>query len=279
MKLNVLTFAAMALVFAAGTAVAQEPAKIAIEKDGSNEPSSQMQKQLQKQKQIQKQKRIIANIRKAISSNVGSGVKIDSVIKTPYGGLYEVRMGSEIVYTDEKAKYIFVGSIIDVKGTVNFTKQRTDELNRVNFSELPLDAAVKYVKGDGKRVIAIFEDPNCGYCKKFRKTLQGVDNITIYTFMYNILSDDSVTKSRDIWCSADRSKAWDEWMMNGKVAPTAAASCKTPHEQVLALGKKYRVTGTPTVIFADGSRLPGMVDVKAMEEKFASLKAPSLAAK
>ncbi len=222
---------------------------------------------------------IEANIKKAISSNVGSGVKIDSVIKTPYGGLYEVRMGNEIVYTDEKAKYIFVGSIIDVKGTVNFTKQRTDELNRINFSELPLDAAVKYVKGDGKRVIAIFEDPNCGYCKKFRKTLQGVDNITIYTFMYNILSDDSVTKSRDIWCSADRSKAWDEWMMNGKVAPTAAASCKTPHEQVLALGKKYRVTGTPTVIFADGSRLPGMVDVKAMEEKFASLKAPSLAAK
>ncbi|GGX23344.1 DsbC family protein [Undibacterium macrobrachii] len=222
---------------------------------------------------------IEANIKKVISSNIGSGVKIDSVTKTPYGGLYEVRMGNEIIYTDDKAKYIFVGSIIDVKGTTNFTKQRTDELNRVNFSELPLDAAVKYVKGDGKRVIAIFEDPNCGYCKKFRKTLQGVDNITIYTFMYNILSDDSVTKSRDIWCSADRSKAWDEWMMNGKVAPTAAASCKTPHDQVLALGKKYRVTGTPTVIFTDGSRLPGMVDVKALEEKFASLKTPSLAAK
>jgi len=249
MKKNLINMALSALVLVGASALAQTPAQIE------------------------------ANIKKAISSNVGSGVKIDSVIKTPYGGLYEVRMGNEIVYTDEKAKYIFVGSIIDVKGTVNFTKQRTDELNRINFSELPLDAAVKYVKGDGKRVIAIFEDPNCGYCKKFRKTLQGVDNITIYTFMYNILSDDSVTKSRDIWCSADRSKAWDEWMMNGKVAPTAAASCKTPHEQVLALGKKYRVTGTPTVIFADGSRLPGMVDVKAMEEKFASLKAPSLAAK
>lgn len=214
------------------------------------------------------------HIKKMISTNVGAGVVVDSVTKTPYSGLYEVRMGNEIVYTDEKAKYVFVGSIIDIKGSVNYTKQRTDEFNRVNFSELPLDAAVKYVKGDGKRVVAIFEDPNCGYCKKFRKTLQGVENITIYTFMYNILAEDSVTKSRDIWCSADRSKAWDEWMINGKVASTASASCATPHEKVLALGRKLHVTGTPTVIFADGSRLPGMVDVKAMEEKFASLKNP-----
>ncbi len=213
-------------------------------------------------------------IKKMISTNVGAGVAVDSVTKTPYSGLYEVRMGNEIVYTDEKAKYVFVGSIIDIKGSVNYTKQRTDEFNRVNFAELPLDAAVKYVKGDGKRVVAIFEDPNCGYCKKFRKTLQGVENITIYTFMYNILADDSIAKSRDIWCSTDRSKAWDEWMMNGKVAPAAPASCTTPHEKVLALGRKLHVTGTPTVIFTDGSRLPGMVDVKAMEEKFASLKNP-----
>ncbi|MBY0574063.1 MAG: DsbC family protein, partial [Undibacterium sp.] len=186
--------------------------------------------------------------------------------------LYEVRMGSEIVYTDEKAQYVFVGSVLDPKGTVNYTKQRTDELNRVNFSDLPLDAAVKYVKGDGKRVIAIFEDPNCGYCKKFRKTLQTLDNITVYTFMYNILAEDSVTKSKDIWCSADRSKAWDDWMMTGKLATTAPANCVTPHEKVLALGHKLRVTGTPTVIFTDGSRLPGMVDIKALEDKFASLK-------
>lgn len=213
-------------------------------------------------------------IKKMISTNVGAGVAVDSVTKTPYSGLYEVRMGNEIVYTDEKAKYVFVGSIIDIKGSVNYTKQRTDEFNRVNFSELPLDAAVKYVKGDGKRVVAIFEDPNCGYCKKFRKTLQSVENITIYTFMYNILADDSATKSRDIWCSTDRSKAWDEWMINGKLAPTAPASCSAPHEKVLALGRKLHVTGTPTVIFTDGSRLPGMVDVKAMEEKFASLKNP-----
>jgi len=243
----------------------------------ANAQTSAQQPKVQTQAQAPTQTE--AYIKKMILENIGSGAKVDSVTKTPYGGLYEVRMGNEIVYTDEKAKYVFVGSIIDIKGSVNFTKQRTDELNRVNFAELPLDAAVKYVKGNGKRVIAIFEDPNCGYCKKFRQTLQGVDNITIYTFMYNILTDDSVTKSRDIWCAPDRSKAWDDWMLNNKAAPTAAANCVTPHEKVLALGKKMRVTGTPTVIFTDGSRLPGMVDVKALEDKLATMKAIPVALK
>jgi thiol:disulfide interchange protein DsbC len=263
-------------LFVAGTCVAQESSQAIAEKtisaDELSQKQVQKQKQAQRQKQVQKQKRTAAYIKKMIAENIGSGAKVDSVTKTPYGGLYEVRMGNEIVYTDEKAKYVFVGSIIDIKGSVNFTKQRTDELNRVNFAELPLDAAVKYVKGNGKRVIAIFEDPNCGYCKKFRHTLQGLDNVTIYTFMYNILAEDSVIKSRDIWCAPDRSKAWDDWMLNNKAAPAAAANCVTPHEKVLALGKKMRVTGTPTVIFTDGSRLPGMVDVKAIEEKFANLK-------
>lgn len=217
------------------------------------------------------------NIRNILVGNLGPGTKIDSVTKTPYGGLYEVRMGPEIIYTDAKANFLFVGSVLDNKAAVNFTKQRVEQITKVNFNELPLDAAVKYVKGDGKRVIAIFEDPNCGYCKKFRKTLQTVDNVTIYTFMYNILADDSSVKSRDIWCSANRSKAWDEWMIEGKVAPTAPANCQTPNDKVFALGQKLRVTGTPTVIFTDGSRLPGMVDVKALEDKWASLKTPAAA--
>lgn len=220
-------------------------------------------------------------IRSTLVRSLGPGTKIDSVNKTPYGGLYEVRMGPEIVYTDAKASFIFVGSILDNKASTNFTKQRVDQITKVNFNELPLDSAVKYVKGDGKRVIAIFEDPNCGYCKKFRRSLQTLDNVTIYTFMYNILADDSAQKSRDIWCSPNRSKAWDEWMLEGKVAPTAPANCQTPNDKVFALGQKLRVTGTPTVIFTDGSRLPGMVDVKALEDKWASLKnpAPAVAAR
>ncbi|MCX7218750.1 DsbC family protein [Undibacterium sp.] len=211
-------------------------------------------------------------IKKLVEPRLGEGTKVDSVTKTPYAGLYEVRVGSDVLYTDEKAQYLFLGNVIDAQTSTDLTKLRTDELSKVKFSDLPLDIALKTVTGNGKRVIAIFEDPNCGYCKRFRKTLQGVENLTVYTFVYNILSDDSLVKSKNIWCSADKNKAWDDWMLNGKAAPTAIGNCAMPNDRILALGKKLRVTGTPTIIFTDGSRLPGAVDVKALEAKFASLK-------
>lgn len=213
-----------------------------------------------------------AAIKKLIEPRLGEGVKVDSVTKTPYAGLFEVRIGSEVLYTDEKAQYIFVGNVIDAQNQTNYTKARTDDLSKIKFADLPFDSALKMVKGDGKRVMAIFEDPNCGYCKRFRKTLHGMDNITVYTFMYNILSDDSAVKSKNIWCSVDKNKAWDEWMLNGKVAATAAANCATPNDKISALGQKMRISGTPTIFFTDGSRLPGAVDVKALETKWASIK-------
>lgn len=214
-----------------------------------------------------------AAIKKALEPRLGENVKIDSVTKTPYGGLYEVRTDGEIIYTDESAKYVFVGRVLDASnGFKNLTAARVDEVNKIKFSDLPLDSAVKMVKGDGKRVIAVFEDPNCGYCKRFRQTLKDTDNITVYTFMYNILSPDSAVKAKNIWCSSDRAKAWDDWMLNGKAAPDAPANCNTPNDKVLALGQKLRITGTPTIFFADGSRIPGAVDAKALESKFASIK-------
>jgi thiol:disulfide interchange protein DsbC len=210
-------------------------------------------------------------VKKLIEPKLGQGVKVDSVIKTPYSGLFEVRVGSDILYTDEKAQYLFVGNVLDAKSGTNYTKARTDELSKIKFSDLPLESALKMVKGDGKRVIAVFEDPNCGYCKRFRKTLAGMDNITVYTFLYNILSEDSTVKSKNVWCSADRNKAWDEWMLNGKAPSAASANCATPNEKILALGQKLRVNGTPAIFFADGSRVPGAMDAKGLEEKFASL--------
>lgn len=210
-------------------------------------------------------------VKKLVEPKLGQGVKVDSVIKTPYGGLYEVRVGSDILYTDEKAQYLFVGNVLDAKSGMNYTKARTDELSKIKFSDLPLESALKMVKGDGKRVIAVFEDPNCGYCKRFRKTLAGMDNITVYTFLYNILSEDSTVKSKNVWCSADRNKAWDEWMLNGKAPSAAPANCATPNEKILALGQKLRVNGTPAIFFTDGSRVPGAIDAKGLEEKFASL--------
>jgi thiol:disulfide interchange protein DsbC len=213
-----------------------------------------------------------ASIRKLVEARLGAEAKVDSITKTPYAGLFEVRIGSDILYTDAKADYLFVGRVIDAKTHEDYTKARVDDLTRVKFSDLPLDSALKTVKGNGKRVIAVFEDPNCGYCKRFRQTLQELDNVTVYTFMYNILAEDSAVKSKNIWCSADRAKAWDEWMLNGKMAATAPADCKDPNEKIRALGQKLKVTGTPTIIFADGSRIPGAVDIKTLESKLASIK-------
>ncbi|PFH09506.1 thiol:disulfide interchange protein DsbC [Collimonas sp. PA-H2] len=213
-----------------------------------------------------------ARIKKLIEPRMGVGIKVDSISKTPYGGLYEVRTNGDIFYTDENADYIVVGKVIDSHTYKDLTKERVDQLAVINFADLPLDAAVKTVKGNGKRVLAIFEDPNCPYCKNLHKTLQEIDNVTVYTFLLNILSDDSVVKSRDIWCSADRSKAWNDWMTNGKAAAAVAAACPTPNDQVLALGKKLRIVGTPTVYFADGSRTGSALDAKALEQKLASLK-------
>ena len=222
--------------------------------------------------QAQTQTAVEASIKKLVEPRLGAGAKIDSVTKTPYAGLYEVRIGSDVIYTDEKAQYLFIGNVIDAQTSTNYTKARTDELSRIKFADLPFESALKMVKGDGKRVIAIFEDPNCGYCKRFRKTLQGLNNITVYTFMYNILSEDSAVKSKNIWCAADKNKAWDDWMLNNKAAPTAPEKCATPNEKISALGQKMRITGTPTIFFTDGSRLPGAVDVAALEAKWATLK-------
>lgn len=213
-----------------------------------------------------------AAIKKTLEPRLGEGAKIDAITKTPYSGLFEVRIGSDIFYTDAKGDYLFLGRIVDTKNFQDHTKARLDEINRVKFSDLPLASALKTVRGNGKRVIAVFEDPNCGYCKRFRQTLEEMDNVTVYTFLYNILSEDSVTKSHNVWCSADPSKAWDDWMLRGKVPAAAPDNCVSPHKSVLALGQSLKVTGTPTIFFTDGSRVPGAVDRAALEKKFATIK-------
>ncbi|MBC3871472.1 DsbC family protein [Undibacterium oligocarboniphilum] len=207
-----------------------------------------------------------------LEQRLGAG-QIETITAGPVSGLYEVRTKSDILYTDKEGKYLIAGKVIDLTSGKNLTEERLNEINKIDFKTLPLDAAIKFTKGDGSRVIAIFEDPNCGYCKKLRHTLQEMDNITIYTYQFNILATDSKTKSHDIWCAADRAKAWDEWMLNNKVPATASADCKDPDEKVQALGKRYRIQGTPAIIFTDGSRIPGYVDAKALETKLASVKA------
>ena len=214
-----------------------------------------------------------ANIKKLIEPRLGDGVKVESIRATPYSGLYEVRAGGDIIYTDKKAEYIFMGQIFNAKTSQNLTKERLDEINKIKFSDLPFENAVKLVKGNGKRVIAIFEDPNCGYCKRFRQTtLKEADNLTVYTFMYNILSEDSATKSHNIWCAADRNKAWDDWMIDNKLPPKANAKCESPNDKVFELGRKLKINGTPAIFFADGTRIAGAIDLAGLEAKLKTVK-------
>jgi thiol:disulfide interchange protein DsbC len=212
-------------------------------------------------------------LKKTLEPRLGDGAKIESVTKTPYSGLYEVQIDGDIVYTDAKGELLFIGRVVDSKTFRDYTKERVQSLNSVKFSDLPLDLAIKTVKGNGKRVIAVFEDPNCGYCKQLHKNLQAVDNLTVYTFTYNILSKDSIAKSHDILCSANPTQAWSDWMINGKVPAKAAASCPNDvHDKVFALGRSLKITGTPTVFFTDGSRIPGAIDAKGLEQKLATVK-------
>lgn len=205
-------------------------------------------------------------IKRTLEGRLG-GARIDAVKKTPYLGLYEVVVDNMIVYTDEKMNYIFSGEIIDGRSMQSLTKVRLRELSSIKWEYLQLEAAVKIVRGSGKRVLAVFSDPNCPYCKRFEEVLAAVDDITVYTFLYPILSQDSHEKARAVWCSADKAKAWSELMLNATV-PTAAP-CETPIEKNLAFGRKYNINGTPTLVFASGERVSGAVPAERLERLLA----------
>lgn len=213
-----------------------------------------------------------ASVKKAVEAKLNG--KVDKVSKTPYLGLYEVFVGGDIIYTDEKVSaLLFDGKLIDTKTMKNVTAERIQKLTAIKFTDLPLELAVKQVRGDGKRVFATFEDPNCGYCKKLAKDLTKLDNVTIYTFLYPILSPDSLEKSKQIWCAADKAKAWNDWMVDGK-APTGKSDCDTTAVQkTVETGRTLAINGTPTIFFADGERIPGAVPVARIEEKLMQVSA------
>ncbi|BBP02904.1 thiol:disulfide interchange protein DsbC [Sulfuriferula plumbiphila] len=195
------------------------------------------------------------------------GADITSITKTPYSGLYEVLIDGQVVYADENANYLFVGSVVDVKTRQNLTNERLEKLNAIRFDSLPFADAIKTVKGNGKRQLAIFSDPDCPFCKRLEQELTKVSNVTIYTFLYPIVSlhPDSAANAKAIWCAPDRNQAWDDAMLRG-VMPKNNGTCKNPVESNIALGNKYRVTGTPTLIFANGQRVPGMVPADKVNE-------------
>jgi thiol:disulfide interchange protein DsbC len=207
-----------------------------------------------------------ATIRKNLAERLPNLPKIDEVSKTPMPGLYEVRVNhSEIFYTDEKGNFLIQGSLIDTQARVDLTEQRVDKLSAIAFKDLPLKDAFTIVRGNGQRKLAVFSDPNCGFCKRFERDLAKVDNVTVHLFLYPILGPDSAERSRNIWCAKDKGKAYLDWMVREVTPPPANCDAAALARNV-EFGKKVRITGTPTIVFADGSRVPGAIDSARLEK-------------
>lgn len=200
-----------------------------------------------------------AEVKKAVESKVG---KIEKLVKAPVAGLWEVTVDGQIFYADDKGSHLIFGNVLDIKTGKNLTAER-------QFNSLPLDVAVKQVRGSGKNVVVTFEDPNCGYCKKLAKDLLKVKDVTIYTFLYPVLGDDSYDKSKAIWCSADKAKAWNDWMVGGTAPGAAPAKCDTAGlDKSMQLGRKLRVNGTPALFFPSGERVGGYIPAAEIEKRF-----------
>ncbi|MDE2607559.1 MAG: DsbC family protein [Burkholderiales bacterium] len=212
-----------------------------------------------------------AAVRRNLPARMPNFPQIDEVSRTPIPGLYEVRIGTELFYTDADGAYIINGEMMDTKARRNLTQERLDKLLAIDFSALPMKDAFTIVRGNGKRKIAVFEDPNCPYCKHFERDLQKVDNVTVYMFLYPILGPDSVEKSKAIWCSRDKGRSWEDWMIKGEAPAKAEAACDVGAlARNTEFGRKYRITGTPTLVFADGSRVPGAIGTAQIEKLLAN---------
>ena len=215
-----------------------------------------------------------AVIRKAIAERMPNAPKIDEVRPAAMPGLWEIRIGNEVRYTDPTGSYLIEGELIDLKAKKNLTEERLAQINRVDFATLPFKDALVWKNGTGKRRIAVFADPNCGYCKLFERGLQELKDVTVYTFLIPILGGDSSDKSRAIWCAKDGVNTWLAWMLKGEQPPKAPASCDDAAiERNLALSRKIHVNGTPAILLEDGNRIPGAVGPAELEKRLQALAA------
>ena len=207
-----------------------------------------------------------AAIRKNIAERLPDIPKIDEVTKTAIPGIWEIRIGTDILYTDENGAYLIQGEVIDTKTRVNITEQRIAKLTAIDFKALPLKDAIVWKQGTGERKLVVFADPNCGYCKKFERDLQEVKNVTVYTFLYPILGGDSTAKSKAIWCAKDNTKAWRDWMIKGVPVENSPECDASALQRNAAFGKKHRINGTPGLVFEDGSQRAGALNAEAIEK-------------
>ncbi len=208
-----------------------------------------------------------AVVKKAVEGWLKGRFKVDSIRKTPMPGIVEVRLGTDLIYVDEKGGFAIVeGQMVNLKSGENLTAARLEEVNKIDFSKLPFELAMKTVKGNGKRVMAVFEDPYCSFCRTYRKTLLDMNNVTIYTFFYPILRAESETVSKNAWCAKNREEAWNDWMLFGKEPPKAGADCNFQTAKLLELGRTLGVSGTPTTFLSDGKRFSGAIPKDRLEK-------------
>lgn len=208
-------------------------------------------------------------IRKNLSERIPQIPKIEEITPTPMAGIYELRLSTnEIYYSDAAGNFLIQGNLIDTKNKRNLTEEREAKLSAIDFSALPLKDAITLVHGNGKRKLAVFEDPNCGYCKRFERDLSKVDNVTVYLFLLPVLGPSSVEKSRNVWCAKDPATAWKD-MMQKDVAPGAAQCNTAAIDRNLEFARKYKITGTPTLVAQDGTRIPGAIDSAKIERLLA----------
>ncbi|MEY4419503.1 MAG: hypothetical protein RLZZ498_99 [Pseudomonadota bacterium] len=210
-----------------------------------------------------------ATIRKNLSERIPQIPKIEEITRTPLAGIYELRLSTnEIYYSDAEGNFLIQGNLIDTKSKRNLTEEREAKLSAIDFNSLPLKDAITLVHGNGKRKLAVFEDPNCGYCKRFERDLAKVDNVTVYLFLFPVLGPGSVEKSRNVWCAKDPATAWKDLMTRDQ-APANAQCNTTAIERNLEFGRKYKITGTPTLVAQDGTRVPGAINTAQIEKLLA----------
>jgi thiol:disulfide interchange protein DsbC len=215
-------------------------------------------------------------IRKNIAQRLPQLPAIDEVSKTPMLGVWEVRIGHDLFYTDAEGSHLIEGGeMVDTKTRANLTRARIDKLSAIKFDELPLKDAMVIKQGKGTRKLAVFGDPNCGYCKRLERELAALPDVTIYTFLYPVLGPDSQTKSETLWCSKEPMKAWRAWMLEGQMAPRTMGQCNTTAiERTVAFGRKYRINGTPAMVFEDGQRVPGAMSGAEIEKRLVEAQKP-----
>jgi len=213
-----------------------------------------------------------ATIRATLAKRLPNLAHIDEITKTPVPGLYELRLGSQLIYSDAQGSFVIQGEIFDTATQANLTQDRIGKLTAFDFRKLPLNDAVVWKRGSGARKLVVFADPNCAYCKKLEHDLSNVPDITVFTFMIPILGGDSPQKARDIWCSKDNGKVWRGWMLDGAAPPAAAKACDTSAlSRNMALGEKHGVSGTPSLVFENSERVPGVLSAEDLEKKFAAV--------